>query len=86
MSNNFYKLVATEFAKQFYNGTKIVAVCLTALVACLAFWRYFVGLDADTAFMAGMISYIVLGCVYAMIDVALTRARMKEKYPDIDFS
>ena len=86
MSKNFYKLVATEFAKQFYAGTKIIAVCITALVACLAFWRYIVGMDNDTAFMAGMISYIVLGLLYAMVDVALSRARMKEKYPDVDFS
>ena len=85
MSNKLYKQTATEFAKIAFNATKIVAICATALVACIGM-MYLIGWEGDAAFFGGMIIYFVMGSLYCMIDMAHYRARMKEKYPDIDFS
>jgi len=86
MSNTLYKQTAIEFAKIAFNATKILAVSATALVACMSFFRYIMAWDVDSSMFGGMILYFVLGSVYCMIDMATHRARMKEKYPDIDFS
>ena len=86
MSNTLYKQTAIEFAKIAFNTTKILAISATALVACMAFFRYIISWDASSAMFGGIILYFVLGSLYCMIDMATHRARMKEKYPDIDFS
>lgn len=86
MSNTLYKQTAIEFGKIAFNATKILAVSATALVACMAFFRYIMEWDFNSSMFGGLTLYFVLGAVYCMIDMATHRARLKEKYPDIDFS
>jgi len=82
MSNKLYKQTAIEFAKIAFNATKIVAICATALVACVGM-MYLIGWEGDAAFFGGMIIYAVLGWLYCMIDMAHYRARIKRDYPDL---
>jgi hypothetical protein len=83
MSNTLGKQTVIEFAKIAFNATKIIAVSMTALVACIGM-MYLIGWEGDNAFFGGMLVYFVLGSLYCMIDMAQYRAKMKQKYPDLD--
>ena len=84
MSNTtLRKQTAIEFAKIAFNATKIIAISATALVACIGL-MYLIGWEGDGAFFGGMFMYFVLGSLYCMIDMAQFRAKMKQKYPDMD--
>jgi len=86
MSKTLYKTTAIEAGKMALGAAKIIAISATGLVACIAFWMYAIGWEGDSGFFAGMISYLVLGSMFIMISGAYDRAKLKEKYPDIDFS
>lgn len=86
MSKELYKSTAVEASKMAWNAAKIITICATGLVACIAFWMFAMGREGDSAMFAGMISYLVLGSMFVMISGAYDRAKLKEKYPDIDFS
>lgn len=86
MSKELYKSTAVEAGKMAWNAAKIITICVTGMVACIAFWVFAMNWDTDPAMFAGMISYLVLGSVFVMISGAYDRAKLKEKYPDIDFS
>ena len=86
MSKELYKSTVVEAGKMALGAAKIIAICVTGLVACIAFWMFAIGWEDDPAMFAGMISYLVLGSIFVMISGAYDRAKLKEKYPDIDFS
>ena len=86
MSKTLYKTTAIEAGKMALGAAKIIAISATGLVACIAFWMYAIGWEGDSDFFVGMISYLVLGSMFIMISGAYDRAKLKEKYPDIDFS
>jgi len=86
MSKTLYKTTAIEAGKMALSAAKIIAISATGLASCIAFWMFAIGWEGDSGFFAGMISYLVLGSLFIMISGAYDRAKLKEKYPDIDFS
>ena len=83
LMSNIRKQTAIEFGKIAFNATKVIAVSMTALVACIGL-MYLIGWEGDNAFFGGMLMYLVSGAVWCMYDVAQHKAKLKEKYPDID--
>tara|TARA_Y100000389_G_scaffold162552_1_gene165380 strand:+ start:2795 stop:3052 length:258 start_codon:yes stop_codon:yes gene_type:complete len=84
MSKTLYKTTAIEAGKMAIGAAKIIAISAIGLVSCIAFWMFAIGWKDDNGFYAGMISYVVLGSLFIMISSAYDRAKLKEKYPDID--